>query len=260
MFRLFGLLFVALGALTALRPKEMTSYRIRRRIGGDVDGEIEPTPTRLLFTRVIGVVMALMGLFFAVGGFGPLTPRWDDAAMTDHPPVRLRAYDGERDAVWAVHDRAFCASPVEFDPELDRHLRDIERTFRDPAAFLVGVVDVPPDPDGRGPEGERVVAVGGVLPATADAASVRSSPVDADPGTAELRSLRVDPAFQGRGYGRRLVRALERRARAAGFERVVLDTNVRLTAARGLYESLGYEEAGRESLDGVALVYHERSP
>ena len=71
LFRLFGLLFVALGALGALRPKAMTSYRIRRRTASEVDGEIEPTPTRLLFTRVIGVVMALMGLFFAVGGFGP---------------------------------------------------------------------------------------------------------------------------------------------------------------------------------------------
>ncbi|PSQ59478.1 hypothetical protein BRD18_03390 [Halobacteriales archaeon SW_7_71_33] len=183
--------------------------------------------------------------------------------MTDHP-LRVRTYDGERNAVWAVHDRAFRASPVAFDPELDRHLRQVERTFRDPGTVLVGVVDVPPaspDPDGRGPEGERVVAVGGVLPTTADAASVRpSSPVDRDPGTAEVRSLRVDPAFQGRGYGRRLVRALEDRARAAGFERVVLDTNVRLTGARELYESLGYEEAGRESLDGVALVYYERSP
>ena len=114
--------------------------------------------------------------------------------MTDHS-LRVHAYDGERNAVWAVHDRAF-----------------------------------------------------------------RASPVDRDPGTAEVRSLRVDPAFQGRGYGRRLVRALEDRARAAGFERVVLDTNVRLTGARELYESLGYEEAGRESLDGVALVYYERSP
>jgi len=183
--------------------------------------------------------------------------------MTHRPSLRVRAYDGARDAVWSVHDRALRASPVAFDPELDRHLRSVRKTFLGPATFLVGVVDVPPapaDPDGRGPEGERVVAVGGVLPTTADAASIRpSSPVDPDPGSVEVRSLRVDPAFQGRGYGRRLVRELEDRARAVGFERAVLDTNVRLTAARGLYESLGYEETGRESFDAGELVYYERS-
>jgi len=39
----------------------------------------------------------------------------------------------------------------------------------------------------------------------------------------------------------------------------VLDTNVRLSAARGLYESLGYGAIGRESRSGVELVYYERS-
>lgn len=182
--------------------------------------------------------------------------------------LRVRRYDdGDRNAVWAVHDRAFRASPVDFDPELDRHLRRVPSTFPDQGgAFLVGTLAVPPappDPEGRGSDGERVVAAGGYLPTTADAASVRpSSPVDPDPGTAELRSVRVDPAVQGRGYGRRLVRALERRAREAGFERLVLDTNVALTAARGLYESLGYRAVGRERLEpsGVELVCYERSP
>lgn len=188
---------------------------------------------------------------------------------TDHsPPLDVRRYgDSDRNAVWAVHDRAFRASSVEFDPELDRHLRRIPATFPDQGGeFLVGTLAVPPappDPAGRGAEGERVVAVGGYLPTTADAASVRpSAPVAPDRETAELRSVRVDPAVQGRGYGRRLVRSLEARAREAGFERLVLDTNVALTAARGLYESLGYRAVGREDLErfGVELVYYERSP
>ncbi|PSQ59477.1 hypothetical protein BRD18_03385 [Halobacteriales archaeon SW_7_71_33] len=73
-FRLFGLLFVVLAALTALRPKATTSYRVRRRTASEVDGEIEPTPTRLPVTRVIGVVVAATRLVFAVGGSVPDRP------------------------------------------------------------------------------------------------------------------------------------------------------------------------------------------
>lgn len=70
-FRLFGLLFVVVGGLNVLRPRAMTSYRIRRRAGGQVDGQIEPTETRLLFTRIIGGVMVLLGLAVATGALGP---------------------------------------------------------------------------------------------------------------------------------------------------------------------------------------------
>jgi hypothetical protein len=70
-FRLFGLLFAALGVLNVLRPREMTAYAIRRRTGGRVEGRIEPTPTRLLVTRLIGGVMAVVGLGLAFGVLGP---------------------------------------------------------------------------------------------------------------------------------------------------------------------------------------------
>lgn len=70
-FRLFGLLFAAIGLLNLLRPREMTAYSIRRRTGGGIDGRIEPTPTRLLFTRLVGGVMVLLGLGLATGSMGP---------------------------------------------------------------------------------------------------------------------------------------------------------------------------------------------
>lgn len=70
-FRLFGLVFAAIGLLNLLRPREMTAYAIRRQAGGPVDGHIEPTPTRLLFTRLIGGVMVIIGLGLAVGLLGP---------------------------------------------------------------------------------------------------------------------------------------------------------------------------------------------
>ena len=70
-FRLFGLVFAALGALNLLRPRAMTSYQIRRRTRGDVEGQIEPTPTRLLFTRVVGGLAVVIGLALAGGLVGP---------------------------------------------------------------------------------------------------------------------------------------------------------------------------------------------
>ncbi len=58
--------------------------------------------------------------------------------------------------------------------------------------------------------------------------------------------MRVAPDHQGQGYGRRVYEELEYRARERGFEALVLDTMPSLTAARGLYGSVGFEQVGRE--------------
>ena len=71
LFRLFGLVFAGLGLLNVVRPREMTAYAIRRRAGGPIEGQIEPTATRLLFTRAMGGVMVLAGLGLATGVLGP---------------------------------------------------------------------------------------------------------------------------------------------------------------------------------------------
>lgn len=69
-FRLFGLFFAAVGALNLVKPREMTSYAVKRRVGGATDGRIEPTRTRLLFTRLVGGFMILIGLGLATGSLG----------------------------------------------------------------------------------------------------------------------------------------------------------------------------------------------
>ncbi len=70
-FRLFGLVFAVLGGLNLVKPREMTAYTIRRRTGGEIDGQIEPTVTRLWITRLIGGVMMLVGIGMALGMIGP---------------------------------------------------------------------------------------------------------------------------------------------------------------------------------------------
>jgi GNAT superfamily N-acetyltransferase len=58
----------------------------------------------------------------------------------------------------------------------------------------------------------------------------------------ELKHLWLQPRVRGLGYGRALMRELERRAVGFGAEQLVLDTNDSLIAARGLYLSSGFEE------------------
>lgn len=137
--------------------------------------------------------------------------------------LAIRPYEPtDADAVWRVHEAAIRASPIPFHPDApDTDLRDVRAAYAD-GAFLVGLVDA------------AVVATGAYRPV--------------DESTVELRRMRVHPDHQGRGYGRRMLAELERRAAAAGAGTVVLETHERLAAARGLYEDEGYRETGRESL------------
>ena len=61
-----------------------------------------------------------------------------------------------------------------------------------------------------------------------------------EPGTAEIKRVFVRPAYRGRGYGRALMDALERRAAAHGYTRLILETGDLLESAIGLYARLGF--------------------
>ncbi|MBC7927140.1 MAG: GNAT family N-acetyltransferase [Bryobacteraceae bacterium] len=57
----------------------------------------------------------------------------------------------------------------------------------------------------------------------------------------EVAKMAVDPASQGSGVGRRLLKAVIERARLAGAKRLSLETNRKLGAALRLYESAGFQ-------------------
>lgn len=80
------------------------------------------------------------------------------------------------------------------------------------------------------------------------------------PGELEVRMLGVLPAARRRGVGRALMAACEDLARMAGLHRVVLSTEPGMTAARALYEDLGYVRTPERdwTINGFGLITYAR--
>ena len=74
-----------------------------------------------------------------------------------------------------------------------------------------------------------------------------------------LENVALDPRFQGRGLGMRLIEHVEQRARAEGYDRVELYTNAKMTENLGLYPRLGYEQFDRRFEDGFDRVYFRKT-
>ncbi len=74
---------------------------------------------------------------------------------------------------------------------------------------------------------------------------------------AHLQELYVVPPLRGRGIGRALLEATIAVAREAGATGIDLNTGETDTAARALYESMGF--SNREGApDGPAMLFYER--
>jgi GNAT superfamily N-acetyltransferase len=66
------------------------------------------------------------------------------------------------------------------------------------------------------------------------------------PERAEVKRMRVHPAYQGRGYGQLILAELEARAQALGYRTLHLDTSILQIPAQRLYEKNGFREVGRD--------------
>jgi N-acetylglutamate synthase-like GNAT family acetyltransferase len=74
-----------------------------------------------------------------------------------------------------------------------------------------------------------------------------------------IHNVAIDPGWQGRGLGRRLLQVAEAEARRLGLGALGLLTNERYTANIAMYERYGYRETHREPYRGTDLI-HFRKP
>ena len=126
------------------------------------------------------------------------------------------------------------------------------------------------DPTGLGAEADRHrppdgACVGawldGELVGTVALAALDPAGEDDDVATPvrEVKRMWVDPGLRGGGVGRRLLAAVEDRARELGTATLRLDTNETLTAAIALYDSAGYRRIERYNDNPDATHFMEKS-
>ncbi|MCZ4093218.1 GNAT family N-acetyltransferase [Sinorhizobium psoraleae] len=68
----------------------------------------------------------------------------------------------------------------------------------------------------------------------------------------------VDPPFQRRGLGRRILGELESRAVALGFKWIKVDTTTIQVGSQRLYETAGYIRRGEGILHGYVVIFYEK--
>jgi GNAT superfamily N-acetyltransferase len=147
--------------------------------------------------------------------------------------LQIRRYDPQdRDAVGRLHMAGRADYPDCLLPQ-DQDLLDVNGIYLEKGEFLVGLVN------------NRIIAMAGILPAL-------------NPGTAEVRRVRVDPKARGRGYAASILRALEERARQLGYRRLHLDTGADQLPAQALYRACGYREVGPGVIGPFPVVFFEK--
>jgi GNAT superfamily N-acetyltransferase len=104
------------------------------------------------------------------------------------------------------------------------------------------------------PSGELLLAFVGDAPAGCGA--LRPFAGSSHAGACEMKRLYVRPAFRGNSLGRMLAEALLDAARRAGYSAMLLDTLGRMTSARQLYASLGFEAIAPYYFNPLAGVHY----
>ena len=116
----------------------------------------------------------------------------------------------------------------------DADVDDIEgRYFNSKGEFLVGELD------------GQVVAMGGFWRKTDE--------------MAEIKRMRVDPEYQGRGFGQAILTELEIRARSLGYTSLFLDTLPTMTPARHLYTKNGFVQTGTKKVGRFEAILYEKT-
>jgi GNAT superfamily N-acetyltransferase len=79
-----------------------------------------------------------------------------------------------------------------------------------------------------------------------------------DDGVAEIKRMYVVPDARRQGLGRRLLEALEERARELGYARIRLDTGERQPHAQAMYQRAGYHPIENYNGNSMASFWGEK--
>jgi ribosomal protein S18 acetylase RimI-like enzyme len=79
-----------------------------------------------------------------------------------------------------------------------------------------------------------------------------------DNDTAEIKRMRVDAEFQGKGVGGIILDKLIVSAKALGYMNLVLDTSIKQVPAQKLYQSRGFNEYKRGKIYNQETIYYQR--
>ncbi|MER8563526.1 GNAT family N-acetyltransferase [Mesorhizobium sp. M0115] len=196
-------------------------------VGVDMSESIEA----VLSQRLLGSAPKLEAAFSSVKHSSDIRRKW---SMSQDEVVFRRFEVGDAEDVWRLHRSASDAVGVH-GPEgaWEDDLRNVGDVYLASGGdFVVAHI------------GGQLVAMGGLKPA--------------EDYVAELKRMRVDPAFQQRGLGRRILSELELRAVALGFKCIMLDTTTIQVGAQKLYETSGYSRRGEGMLHGYAVIFFEK--
>jgi ribosomal protein S18 acetylase RimI-like enzyme len=137
-------------------------------------------------------------------------PAADDVAIRLAQPADLDAVVALTEAAYEPYTKAWDAPPLPVTEDYGPHIRDGGVWLLKEDDRLAGLIVLEKEPDHM-----------------------------------LIFSVAVAPAFQGRGYGIRLLEWAEEQARAAGLAEMRLFTNAWMERNIALYKSFGYSEIGR---------------
>lgn len=137
------------------------------------------------------------------------------------------------DAQWQAA-KALCWAYRDFLLERSAEERQIVETFYPDAKYRQVMDSLPRDHPP--PDGQVLLAMAGDTPAGCGMFHRFA------PDACEWKRVYVPPQARGLGVGRALCERLVADSRAAGYDRVLLDTSRTLITARRLYERLGFVE------------------
>jgi len=76
---------------------------------------------------------------------------------------------------------------------------------------------------------------------------------------AEIHLLGVKPKYRGQGLGEELVKRAIQEIQSLGFVKIILWTQVSMTSAQKLYESIGFLRVNEMALVGKTFLVYEKN-